>query len=130
VFSEVEGITLASIEDVDLADGTTERVLRVQQRKGRKDRIVPLNTKAGPRFDREIATYARTVRPMATRSQALFLVPSERGADRHAYRPLSTAGIRRCSLDSGWRRGFPFTPMCAGTRWRRAGSPPACRHPS
>jgi site-specific recombinase XerD len=127
--SEVEGITLASIEEVDLPDGTTERILRVQQAKGRKDRHVPLNTRACPRFDREIATYVRQVRPMATRTQALFLIPSARGADRHAYRPLSTAAIKtlfaRLALDTG----IPIHPhVCRHTmasRWISAGVPPS-----
>jgi integrase/recombinase XerD len=127
--SEVEGLTLASIEDVDLADGTTERVLRVQQGKGRKDRHIPLNTRAEPRFDREVANYVRTVRPRAARSRALFLIPSERGAEPDTYRPLSTAGIKtlfaRLRLDTG----IPVHPhVCRHTmasRWISSGVPPS-----
>jgi site-specific recombinase XerD len=127
--SEVEGLTLASIEDVDLADGTTERVLRVLQGKGRKDRHVPLNTRAEPRFDREIADYVRTVRPKAARSRALFLIPSERGAEPDTYRLLSTAGIKtlfaRLRLDTG----IPIHPhVCRHTmasRWISSGVPPS-----
>lgn len=126
--SEVEDLTLSSIEDVDLPDGTTEHILRVRQGKGRKDRHVPLNTRAYPRFDREIAEYVRNVRPHA-RSRALFLTPAARGADADAYRPLSTAAIKTIFARLRVDGGLPVNPhACRHTmasRWIAAGVPPS-----
>jgi integrase/recombinase XerD len=126
--SEVERLTVSSIEEIDLADGTTEHILRVRQGKGSKDRHVPLNTRACPRFDRVIAEYIRNVRP-AARSRALFLTPAARGADPDAYRPLSTAGIKQIFARIRIDDALPVNPhACRHTmasRWIAAGVPPS-----
>jgi integrase/recombinase XerD len=127
--SEVEGITLQSVEEIDLPDGTRERILRVRQGKGRKDRHVPLNTRAFPRFEREVADYVRTVRGRSARCAALFLTPAGRSAEPAAYRPLTTAAIQslfaRLALDTG----IPIHPhVCRHTmasRWISSGVPPS-----
>lgn len=127
--SEVSGLTLQSIEQIDLPDGTSERVLRVHQGKGRKDRHVPLNTRAYPRFDREIAEYIRTVRPRTATRRALFLTPPERDADPATYCPLTASGIQTLFARLKMETGIPVHPhVCRHTmasRWIAAGVSPS-----
>jgi site-specific recombinase XerD len=127
--SEVVGITLQSIEEIDLPDGTRERILRVRQGKGRKDRHVPLNTRAFPRFDREIADYVRAVRGTSARCPALFLTPADRVAEPTAYRPLTSSAIQslfgRLALDTGIRIHPHMCRHTMASRWISSGVPPS-----
>jgi integrase len=91
---------------------------------------VPVNTRAFPRFDREIADYLRTVRGTSARCPALFLTPADRGAEPAAYRRMTTSAIQslfaRLALDNGIR----IHPHVCRHTMGRDGSRPAYRPPS
>jgi site-specific recombinase XerD len=93
---ELVGITVDDL--VESADGW---VLRIRQGKGRKDRIVPLET-ARNRFVQRLRGYLRDVRPTDTEERALFLTTRRAGAD---YAPLSADAVktvfRRLRLATG-----------------------------
>jgi site-specific recombinase XerD len=93
---ELVGITVDDL--IESADGW---VLRVRQGKGRKDRIVPLET-ARNRFVQRLRGYLRDIRPADTEERALFLTTRRDGAD---YAPLSADAVksvfRRLRLATG-----------------------------
>jgi site-specific recombinase XerD len=64
---EVAAVTLD-----DLISGPEGHYLRVRQGKGRKDRIVPLDT-GKDRFSRRVDTYIKNVRPKNAKDRHLFL---------------------------------------------------------
>ncbi len=81
---------LVSITLDDLIDAPDGRVLRVRQGKGRKDRIVPLETERN-RFVKRLREYIDTIRPRDTDERALFL--STRRVNG-VYPPLSANGVQ------------------------------------
>ncbi|TMC48719.1 MAG: hypothetical protein E6J14_11630 [Chloroflexi bacterium] len=89
------GVRLGEVCNVvldDLVDGSDGQYLRVRQGKGRKDRIVPLDTTTTT-FSKRIAAYIRNVRPRETRCRHLFL------STRHNLRtndlePMSPTAVK------------------------------------
>lgn len=63
---------LARLELEDIVDSPDGAYLRVRQGKGRKDRIVPLDT-PGCQMSRKLQRYVERVRPSTTAHRALFL---------------------------------------------------------
>ena len=75
----------------DIVDGSEGAYVRVRQGKGRKDRIVPLDTRR-ENFSRKLVRYIRTSRPKDTHNPHLWL-SSRRNARTGDYEPLSADGL-------------------------------------
>lgn len=75
----------------DVMHGPEGSWLRVRQGKGRKDRVVPLDTPEF-RLSRKLAAYIRDVRPRDTRGRELFL--SLRRDARGDYTPLTDESLK------------------------------------
>ena len=94
---EAAGLTLD-----DLVDGPSGQLLRVRQGKGRKDRVVPLDTPKDA-LSRRLRTYVTRVRPAETEQRALFLSSRREGSQE--WSPLTSRAIqtlfRRISDETG-----------------------------
>ena len=87
------GLRLQEVVNVrldDVVDGGDGAFVRVRQGKGRKDRIVPLDTPSHP-LSRSLRTYVAKVRPESASPQ-LFL--SARRNSRGDHEPLTARGIQ------------------------------------
>ena len=116
--SEVASVTLD-----DIVNGTEGTYLRVRQGKGRKDRIVPLDT-GRYRFSRKLHSYVLNERPADAKDRHLFLT-TRRDPGTGEFRPLDTQGIkmllRRIGQDTGihvhahkFRHTFATRALAAG----------------
>jgi integrase/recombinase XerD len=96
--SEVASVTLD-----DIVTGAEGPYLRIRQRKGPTDRIVPLDT-SNYRFSRELHSYLRDERPAGAKDPHLFLT-TRRDPVTGEFGPLATQGIkmllRRIGQDTG-----------------------------
>ena len=75
----------------DIVDGNDGAYVRVRQGKGRKDRIVPLDT-AHDRFSRKLLRYIRTHRPQDAGDPHLWL-STRRNAHSGTYTPFDVRGL-------------------------------------
>jgi integrase/recombinase XerD len=100
--SEVVAVTLD-----DIVDGPEGAFVRVRQGKGRKDRIVPLDT-GGTKFSRRLAVYIRKVRPQS-RDRHLFL-SLRRDPETGEYRGLDDYSIRSTLARLGEETGIHCHP--------------------
>jgi integrase/recombinase XerC len=75
----------------DIVEGLDGAYLRVRQGKGRKDRVVPLDT-AHERFSRKLLRYIRTSRPQNGGDPHLWLA-SRRNPRTGSYTPLDVRGL-------------------------------------
>jgi site-specific recombinase XerD len=83
---------VVSVRIDDIIEGADGAYLRVRQGKGRKDRIVPLDT-AHEKFSRKLVRYVRTGRPKDTSDLHLWL--STRKSPRTGdYMPLSVEALK------------------------------------
>jgi len=98
--SEVAGVTLD-----DLITAEEGSYLRVRQKKGRNDRIVPLDT-GKYRFSRTLHSYLQNDRPPDARDRHLFLT-TRRDPRTGEFGPLDSQGIkmllRRIGQETGIR---------------------------
>lgn len=93
-FMFATGLRLQEVAHVtvdDIVESPNGIYVRVRQGKGRKDRIVPLDT-AHNRFGRRLLRFAEQTHPKGTTARALFLsVRSGRDGDA---KPLSARGVQ------------------------------------
>ncbi|MFZ0130815.1 MAG: site-specific integrase [Candidatus Dormiibacterota bacterium] len=75
----------------DIVEGNDGAYVRVRQGKGRKDRIVPLDT-AHDRFSRKLLRYVRTSRPQDAGDPHLWL-STRRNAHSGTYTPFDVRGL-------------------------------------
>jgi integrase/recombinase XerD len=85
--SEVINVTVD-----DIIEGGDGAYVRVRQGKGRKDRIVPLDT-SREHFSRKLLRFIRVSRPTDTRSSHLWL-SSRRDPRTGDYEPLDSEGLK------------------------------------
>jgi integrase/recombinase XerD len=90
----------------DLVDSPQGAYVRVRQGKGRKDRIVPLDTGTS-RLSVKLTRYVDKVRPQDTRQHALFLANRRDGDD---YAPLSASAIQNIFKRLGKETGIHMNP--------------------
>ncbi len=103
------GLRLSEVCSVtvnDIIDSPQGSYVRVRQGKGRKDRIVPLDT-SEYRLGAKVQRYIARSRPQGTQQTALFLSSRRDGSARGDYAPLSPRGlqvlIRRLGEETGIR---------------------------
>jgi integrase/recombinase XerD len=101
--NEVVNVTLD-----DIIDSPGGPVLRVRQGKGRKDRIVPLDTSA-TRFSKKLSAYIRSERPSTARCRHLFLSVRK---DPHTddWPPLERGGLKSLLARLGDDTGIHVHP--------------------
>ena len=88
------GLRLGEVAHVtidDIVESPSGAYVRVRQGKGRKDRIVPLDT-ARNRLSQKLLRYAERSRPKGSEERALFL--SFRSGAGSAPKPLTSRGIQ------------------------------------
>ncbi len=91
----------------DLIDSPEGAYVRVRQGKGRKDRVVPLDTPKN-RLSRKLLRYAERSRPLDSRERALFL--SSAGGSNGTGGALSSRGIQIMLRRLGQRAGIHAHP--------------------
>lgn len=109
-FMLATGLRLREVENVrvdDLVESPAGAYVRVRQGKGRKDRIVPLDT-ASNRLSKRLFRYAETSRPRGSQEQALFL--SVRGGAYGTGSKLTARGIQLMLYRLGQKTGIHVHP--------------------
>jgi integrase/recombinase XerC len=91
----------------DLIDSPDGAYVRVRQGKGRKDRIVPLDTPRS-RLSRKLLRYAERSRPRDSRERALFL--TSKGGNSGTGGPLTSRGIQIMLRRLGQKTGIHVHP--------------------
>ena len=92
-FMLVTGVRLRELTSVtldDLLETPDGMILRIRQGKGRKDRLIPLETGRN-QFGQRVQHYLKHVRPRQTVERALFLTLRKDGSD---YPPLTAQGVK------------------------------------
>jgi|SRR5579883_2349986 len=109
-FMLATGLRLREVEHVtvdDIVDSPTGAYLRVRQGKGRKDRIVPLDTSRN-RMSRKLLRYVERSRPSNSPERALFL--SRRVGSDGQYAPLTSRGVQVILYRLGQKIGIHVHP--------------------
>lgn len=109
-FMLATGLRLGEVERVrvdDIVESPNGAYLRVRQGKGRKDRIVPLDT-ARNHMSRKLMRYAERSRPKGSTETALFL--SQRVDETGSKRPLTSRGIQVLLYRLGQKTGVHVHP--------------------
>jgi integrase/recombinase XerD len=120
------GLRLAEVCNItldDIVDAPGGAYVRVRQGKGRKDRVVPLDT-PGHKVSSKLRQYIARERPRETDSHNLFLSTRRAGRRGH-YTPITTHGlqvlIRRLGEETGiqahphkFRHTFATRSLSAG----------------
>jgi site-specific recombinase XerD len=105
----------------DIVESPQGAFLRVRQGKGRKDRIVPLDT-PGDKLSGRLKRFVEKTRPKNTAQTALFLTSRKDGADYAALTPYAVQTLfKRISRDTGihvnphkFRHTFSTRALSAG----------------
>ena len=90
----------------DIVESPDGAYVRVRQGKGRKDRIVPLDT-PGNQLSAELGRYIDRVRPTKTNARFLFLTTRREGRD---YAPLTPHGVQVMCRRLGHELGIHIHP--------------------
>ncbi len=109
-FMLATGLRLREIEHVtvdDIVDSPSGAYLRVRQGKGRKDRIVPLDT-ARNQMSRKLLRYVERSRPKNSSERALFL--TQRNDGTGSPKPLTSRGIQVLLYRLGQQTGVHVHP--------------------
>lgn len=91
----------------DIVESPEGAYVRVRQGKGKKDRIVPLDT-GRTKLSAKLVKYAARSRPKESEERALFL--SARGGNTGTRRPLTTRGIQIVLSRLGEQTGVHVHP--------------------
>ena len=109
-FMLATGLRLREVEHVtvdDIVESPNGAYLRVRQGKGRKDRIVPLDTGKN-RMSRKLLRYVEQSRPKGSPERALFL--SRRVDADGNYPPLTGRGVQVILYRLGQKTGIHVHP--------------------
>ncbi len=104
------GLRLGEVVNVtidDIVESPSGAYVRVRQGKGRKDRIVPLDT-SRRRMSRKVLKYIKDSRPLDSTTRALFV--SRRASADGGYAPLSRRGIQIILYRLGQKTGIHVHP--------------------
>jgi len=109
-FMLATGLRLGEVANVtidDIVESPSGAYVRVRQGKGRKDRIVPLDTNKN-RMSRKLHRYIEHSRPKDSSEKALFI--SRRASADGNYTPLTRRGIQIILYRLGQKTGIHVHP--------------------
>jgi integrase/recombinase XerC len=109
-FMLATGLRLQEVERVtidDIVESPAGAYIRVRQGKGKKDRIVPLDT-ARNRLSRKLIRFSERSRPRDSQETAIFL--THRGGTNGTGTPLTARGIQLVLRRIGEKTGIHIHP--------------------